>query len=178
MAASNFRKITWTPGEAVQNFITRYLEEAVKAKLTPRVACTFIVSQASLEIRQKLKDWVKPKEEILSVEGARGFGSILKKLLEEKGIPTVRGSRIQRVIPGTDDELEPAGEKSGETDRGEHGARDVKVINKRRYRGFDRRGAPKRYTCGALTISCTHAQIGSIQCVARPATALRIAREG
>ena len=89
------------------------------------------------------------ERETLSVEGALGFGSILKKLLEEKGIPTDRGCRIQRVTAGTDDELESAGEKSGESDGGERVARDVKVVSNRRYRGFDRRGAPKCYTCGA-----------------------------
>ena len=149
VAASNFRKMIWTPGEAVQDFFARYLEEAVKAKLTPRAACTFMVSQAPLEIQQKLKDWVKPKEEVLSVEDALGFGSVLRKLLEGKGIPTDRGCRIQLVTARTDDELQPAGEKSGESDGGEREAQGVKVVNNRKYRSFDRKRTPKCYTCGA-----------------------------
>ena len=97
LAAANFRRMTWIPGEAVQDFFARYLEEAVKAKLTPRAACTFMVSQAPLEVQQKLKYWVKPKGEALSVEDALGFGPVLRRLLEEKGIPTDRGCRIQQI---------------------------------------------------------------------------------
>ena len=122
LAAANFRRMTWTPDEAVQDFFARYLEEAMKAKLTPRAACTFMVSQAPLEVQRKLKDWVRPKEGSLSVEDALGLGSLLKRLLEEKGIPTDRGCRIQQITVA-DDESGPAGEKNNESDGGEREAR-------------------------------------------------------
>ena len=149
LAAANFRRMTWIPGEAVQDFFARYLEEAVKAKLTPRAACTFMVSQAPLEVQQKLKDWVKPKGEALSVEDALGFGPVLRRLLEEKGIPTDRGCRIQQITVDDDDELGPAGEKDTESDGGERESLGVKVVGNRRYRSYDRRQAPKCYTCGS-----------------------------
>ena len=149
LAAANFRRMTWTPGEAVQDFFATYLEEAVKEKITPRAACAFMVSQAPQEVRQKLKDWVKPKENALSVEDALGFGSVLKKLLEEKGIPTDRGCRIQQITSTTDDESGPMEEKIGESEGGEREARGIKVVSNNKYRSHDRRQAPKCYTCGS-----------------------------
>ena len=148
LAAANFRRMTWIPGEAVQDFFARYLEEAVKAKLTPRSACTFMASQAPLEVQQKLKDWVKPKAEAFSVEDALGFGSVLKRLFEEKGIPTDRGCRIQQVTVA-EDVRGAAGERSDESDVGEREARSVKVVTNRKYRSHDRRQAPRCYTCGS-----------------------------
>ena len=52
LAAANFRRMTWSPGEAVQDFFATYLEEAVKAKITPRAACAFMVSQAPQRLGQ------------------------------------------------------------------------------------------------------------------------------
>ena len=45
-AAAKFRRMAWSPGEPIQDFFTRYLEEAVKAGLSAKAACVFMVSQS------------------------------------------------------------------------------------------------------------------------------------
>ena len=37
-AAAKFRRMAWSPGEPIQDFFTRYLEEAVKAGLSAKAA--------------------------------------------------------------------------------------------------------------------------------------------
>ena len=88
--------------------------------------------QAPLEVQQELKDWGKPKGEALSVEDALVFGPVLRRLLEEKGIPTDRGCCIQQITID-DDELGPAGEKDTESDGAERESLGVKVVGGRRY---------------------------------------------
>lgn len=68
-AAAKFRQMTWGPGEPVQDFFARYLEEGVRAGLAARATCVFMVSQVPGEVQPKLKEWVKPKENTLSVDG-------------------------------------------------------------------------------------------------------------
>ena len=69
-AAAKFR-MTWTPGEQAPDFFPQYLEEAYKAKITPKTACTFMVSRAPVETQQKLKEWAKSQENGLSLERMR-----------------------------------------------------------------------------------------------------------
>ena len=78
-AAAKFRQMTWGPGEPVQDFFARYLEEGVRAGLTARATCVFMVSQVPGEVQPKLKEWVKPKENTLSVDDALHFASNCEK---------------------------------------------------------------------------------------------------
>ena len=98
LAGANFCMMTWSPAEAAEDFFARYLEEAVKAKLHPKSVCVLFVSQAPMEVQPKLKDWVKSKEDTLSANDALGFGPVLKKLIEERGIPTDRGCRVSKSL--------------------------------------------------------------------------------
>ena len=96
--AARFRNVTWTPGEAIQDFFTRYLEEAKKVGLTAKTACVFMVSHAPSEVQLKLKEWVKTKEETLSIDEALQLGTTMRKLLSEKGIALDRGCRTQPKV--------------------------------------------------------------------------------
>ena len=69
-AAAKFRRMAWSPGEPIQDFFTRYLEEAVKAGLSAKAACVFMVSQSPVEVQPKLKDWILPKGNDLSGDAA------------------------------------------------------------------------------------------------------------
>ena len=142
LAGANFRRMTWTPGEPVQDFFARYLEEATKAKLRPRAACVLMVSQAPAEVQPKLKDWVRPKEDTLSVEDALGFGPVLRRVLEEKGIPTDRGCRVQQIATVSESEQDETLDKQIEPS-------DVRVVTYRSRRGPDRRQAPRCFACGS-----------------------------
>ena len=142
LAGANFRRMTWTPGEPVQDFFARYLEEATKAKLRPRAACALMVSQAPAEVQLKLKDWVRPKEDTLSVEDALGFGPVLRRVLEEKGIPTDRGCRVQQIATVSESEQDETLDKQIEPS-------DVRVVTYRSRRGPDRRQAPRCFACGS-----------------------------
>ena len=99
-AAAKFRRMTWTPGERAPDFFARYLEEACKAGITPKTAYTFMVSQAPVETQQKLKEWVKSQDNALSLDNALHFGSVLRKVLGERGIPVDHGCLIQQVDTG------------------------------------------------------------------------------
>ena len=96
-AAVNFRQMTWNTGEPVQDFFTRYLEEGVKAGLTARAVCVFMVSQVPSETQQKLKEWVKLKADTLSVDEALQFCTQLRKAFTERGLPLDRGTRMHYV---------------------------------------------------------------------------------
>ena len=137
-----------------------------------------MVSQAPQEVRQKLKDWVKPKENALSVEDALGFGSVLKKLLEEKGIPMDRGCRIQQITSTTDDESGPMEEKSGESEGGEREARGIKVVSNNKYRTTIGDRLPNVTHAVQLIISCGNVQIDIAQGVVKPAITLRTVANG
>ena len=69
--------MAWVPGEPVQDFFVRYLEEAIKAGISAKSACVFMVSQVPLEVRTKLKDWVKAKGDGLDTLNTR-WGSRLR----------------------------------------------------------------------------------------------------
>ena len=96
-SAARFRTMTWVPGEPVQDFFVRYLEEAVKVGIKAKTACILMVSQVPTEIRAKLKDWIKTKDDGLAVDDALRFCTILRNSLLEKGIPSDRGCRVQLV---------------------------------------------------------------------------------
>ncbi|KAI6659430.1 hypothetical protein LOD99_10778 [Oopsacas minuta] len=49
------------------------------------------------EVQTKLKEWVRTKDEGLSMDEALQLSTVIHKALAEKGIPLDRGCRIQRV---------------------------------------------------------------------------------
>ena len=120
-SAARFRSMAWVPGEPVQDFFVRYLEEAIKAGISAKSACVFMVSQVPLEVRTKLKDWVKAKGDGLDSDGALQFSIVVRKTLVEKGIPLDQGCRIQRVhdkvslVETTPEEVESDGSSSQAT---------------------------------------------------------------
>ena len=100
-AAAEFRRMTWGPGELVQDFFTRYLEEAIKARLAAKSACVFMISQAPIDVQHKLKEWVKPKGNDMTEAEALQFGPQLRKALTEKGFPLDHGCRVHYVARAT-----------------------------------------------------------------------------
>ena len=89
--------MTWVRGEPVQDFFVRYLEKAVKFGINAITANVLMVSQVLNEIRAKLKDWIKTKDDGLAVNDVLRFCTILRNSLLEKGIPIDRGCRVQLV---------------------------------------------------------------------------------
>ena len=96
-AAAKFRRMAWSPGEPILDFFTRYLEEAVKAGLSAKAACVFMVSQSPVEVQPKLKDWIRPKGNDLFEDGAHQFGTVILRMLTEKGISVDHICRVQHV---------------------------------------------------------------------------------
>ena len=47
--------MTWPPGEYVTDFFARYLEEAIRAQLTAKQGCRFMLTQLPQEVLPKLK---------------------------------------------------------------------------------------------------------------------------
>ena len=80
-----------------------------------------MVSQVPLEVRTKLKDWVKAKGDGLDSDGALQFSIVVRKTLVEKGIPLDQGCRVQRVhdkvslVETTPEEVESDGSSSQAT---------------------------------------------------------------
>ena len=149
-AAAKFRRMTWTPGEPAPDFFARYLEEACKAGITPKTACTFMVSQAPVETQQKLMEWVKSQDNALSLENALHFGSVLRKVLGERGIPVDRGCRIQQVEALESKESQQRGGPSDDSaDKSDPANSNVHFVRKQSYRGAGRRQPPKCYSCGS-----------------------------
>ena len=95
--ATNFCHMVWGPGEPIQDFFTRFLEEGIKVGLSAKAACVFMVSRTPAETQPKLKYWVKSKGNDLSEGEALQFSTLLRKVLTEKGVPLDHGCRVQVV---------------------------------------------------------------------------------
>ena len=149
-AAANFRRMTWSPGEAVQDFFTRYLEEAIRAGLTPKAACVFMVSQTPGEVQHKLKEWINPKGNDMTEAEALQFGPQLRKKFNEKGLLLDQGCRVQYVAHGTTPlDLESTMEPDGETSEVEEPS--VQRVRQERQGGDTQRrfGTRKCFSCGS-----------------------------
>ena len=82
----------WPPGEYVTDFSARYIE-AIRAQLTPKQGCRFMLTQLPQEVLPKLKDWVDQQVADLSEDGAVKTGTEMRQALNSKGIPLDRGWR-------------------------------------------------------------------------------------
>ena len=92
-ATERFRLMTWSPGEQVTDFFTRYLEEAARAKLTPKQVCRFVVTQLPPVVHPKLKEWIVRQAEDLSEDGAMKMAIEIRQALTDRGIPLDKGWR-------------------------------------------------------------------------------------
>ena len=93
-AAAKFRRMAWSPGEPIQDFFTRYLEEAIKAGLSSKATCVFMVSQPPPEVQLKLKEWAKPKKMtcLKTPHCSLEPSGVLRKALADKSIgPQISG---------------------------------------------------------------------------------------
>ena len=149
-SAARFRAMTWIP-EPFQDFFARYLEEAFKAGVTAKTACILMVSQVPPEARIKLKEWIIPKGNDMSVEDALQFSTVVRKTLTEKGIPVSKGLRVQ-VIKERIGEKEASQEnpESANSSSSETPSSTVQTIRYKRTTADKRRSEPlKCYACGS-----------------------------
>ena len=105
-----------------------------------------MLTQTPGEIQQKLKEWVRSKEDTLSAEDALQFGPVIGRLLAEKVIPVDRGCCVQQVLTETEQDQSSMSEDS---DSGKRKERNVHVVSSQTHRRFGSRQTPRCYSCGS-----------------------------
>ena len=121
-----------------------------------------MVTQVPTEIQAKLKDWVRPKDEALSAEDALGFGPVLRRLLEEKGIPIDRGC----AVVDQDDQEETVNKQGGPSGDSRE-ASEVCVVTGKNYRNYGKNPIRNCYSCGVQIILFVPVLTGSALGVVR-----------
>ena len=95
-AIGRFRLLVWPVGEQVYDFFAQYLEEGLRAGLSTKQVCMFMISQLPMEVRQQAKDWVNAKEGDLPEEDGARFAVKIRDIFLAKGISLTQGYRELR----------------------------------------------------------------------------------
>ena len=92
-ATNRFRQLVWPVGEQVYDFFARYLEEGLRAGLTTRQICVFMITQLPMEARPQAKEWVNGKEgEWVEGDGIL-FAVRIREIFLLKGLHLIAGYR-------------------------------------------------------------------------------------
>ena len=92
-AIGRFRLLVWPVGEQVYDFFAQYLEEGLRAGLSTKQVCMFMISQLPMEVRQQAKDWINTKEGDIPEEDGARFAVKVRDIFLAKGISLTQGYR-------------------------------------------------------------------------------------
>ena len=92
-AIERFRLLVWPVGEQVYDLFAQYLEEGLRAGLSTKQVCMFMISQLPTEVRQQAKDWINTKEGDIPEEGGAQFAVKVRDIFLAKGISLTQGYR-------------------------------------------------------------------------------------
>ena len=84
--------LLWPVGEQIYDF-AQYLEEGLRAGLSTKQVCMFMIRQLPTEVRQQVKDWINTKEGDIPEEGGAQFVVKVRYIFLAKGISLTQGYR-------------------------------------------------------------------------------------